>query len=68
MPSRPRTQVTGRVSWDTPCILYSSIIKTKFLLFKFISLSETNPKALHYGIAANALTSINALRTRTSGK
>jgi hypothetical protein len=27
MPSRPRTQVTGQVSWDTPCILYSSIIK-----------------------------------------
>jgi hypothetical protein len=68
MPSRPRTQVISWVSWDIPCILYSTIIKTKFLLFEFTSLSETNLKTPHYGIAANALTNINALRTKISGK
>jgi hypothetical protein len=65
MPSRPRTQVIGRVSWDIPCILYSSIIKTKFLLFEFTSLSTINFKVLHYEIEANAL---NTLRTKISGK
>jgi hypothetical protein len=55
MPSRPTTQVIGRVSWDIPYILYSSIIKTRFLLFEFTSLSETNLKVIHYGVAANTL-------------
>jgi hypothetical protein len=49
MPSRPRTQVIGWVSWDIPCILHSSIIKTKFLLFDLQVLQIPNE------IAANAL-------------
>jgi hypothetical protein len=68
MPSRPRTHVIGRVSWDIPCILYSSIIKKKFLLLKFTSLRETNLKVIHYRVVANALTNINALRTKISVK
>jgi hypothetical protein len=61
MPCRPRTQVIGRVSWDIPCILYSSIIKKKFLLLEFTGLNETNLKVIQYGVAANALANIKRL-------
>jgi hypothetical protein len=41
MPSRSRTEVIGRISWVTPCILHYKYNKVKtFLIFKFTSLSK----------------------------
>jgi hypothetical protein len=41
MPSRSKTQVTGRIFWVTPCILHHKYNKDEtFLIFEFTSLFE----------------------------
>jgi hypothetical protein len=42
----------------------ASKAELRLLLFEFTSLSETNLKVPHYGIAANARANINALSTK----
>jgi hypothetical protein len=55
MPSRSRTQVTGRISWVISCILYYKYNKDKFLI------SEST-----YLNAANTTTKPNILSTKIS--
>jgi hypothetical protein len=40
MPSRSRTQVTGRISWVTPCILHYKYNKDKFLISELTCLKR----------------------------
>jgi hypothetical protein len=78
MPSRPRTQVTGRVSWDVPCIFTFSINKktsSSFLSLQvFVPNAKNRSQVLHHRIAVNARTKIapwvqvsdNSFRTKNS--